>query len=265
MKPILKTPAPTRTPITVQPPGTTPPVQKTRSLPQFDIFEGDCLEVLPTLPDGAADALIMDPPYSNQRPSRGHSDEVVELRAANRHGDLTIDGLLWLMRKIAVEGQRVVKPTGSLLVFCDAKIFFRIVPAIESAGLRYRGVIVWDKKHFGTGVGFRSQHELIANFSFTKPTYFDHSIGSVITCKRASPRLHLNQKPVGLLKKLIRVVCPEGGVVLDPFMGMGSAGMACLWSGRSFIGVELNREHFELADKLLRGLQAQLQAQLGSR
>jgi site-specific DNA-methyltransferase (adenine-specific) len=242
-------------------------VPKTPSVPWFKIYPGDCLKSLQSLPEGSVDALVTDPPYTNERPSRGRSDKAVALRAANRHRDLSINGQLWLMREIALEAQRLVKPTGSLLVFCDAKSFFQMVPVIESAGLRYRNVIIWDKEHYGTGVGFRCQHELIANFCFDKPEYFDQSTGSVLVCKRVpdSARRHENQKPVSLLKKLIKVVCPPGGVVLDPFMGMGSTGLACLWTDRNFIGVELNQQHFELAETLLWTLQAQLRTQLGSR
>lgn len=245
--------------------GTTIQVPKIPSLPKFEIYHSDCLEILRTLPDNVADAIIMDPPYPNRTPLGGKTARAKALQAANTFGDLNINGLEWLLRAIALESKRLVKPTGSMLVFCDSSMHIQIVPAIQSCGPRYEDVIVWDKDQFGRGSGFRKQHELIAHFTFDKPMYHDHSIPNVIQCKRVSKRLHPNQKPLQLLKYLIQVVCPEGGTVLDPFMGTGSTGQVCLWTQRNFIGVELNRQYFELADKLLGALQARLCAQLGSR
>jgi site-specific DNA-methyltransferase (adenine-specific) len=129
---------------------------------------------------------------------------------------------------------------------------------IESGGPRYQDVIVWDKQHFGMGTAFRKQHELIAHFSYDTPQYHDHTTGNVIPCKRVSIREHLNQKPVELLERLIRVVCPVGGTVLDPLMGVGSTGVACLTAGRNFIGIELNKHHFDIADRRLRSMEHQL-------
>jgi methylase of polypeptide subunit release factors len=88
----------------------------------IDIRHGDCL------PDRVADAIIMDPPYPNRTPSRGQSEKAEALQAANTHGDLNMTGLLWLVREIALESKRLIQPTGSLLVFCDAQMFFQLVP-----------------------------------------------------------------------------------------------------------------------------------------
>jgi site-specific DNA-methyltransferase (adenine-specific) len=108
------------------------------------------------------------------------------------------------------------------------------------------------------GSAFRKQHELIAHFTYDRPQYHDHSTGNVIRFKRVSMREHSNQKPAELLEQLIRVVCPMDGMVLDPFMGIGSTGVACLTTGRKFIGIELNKSHFDLADRRLRSAERQL-------
>lgn len=60
-------------------------------------------------------------------------------------------------------------------------------------------------------------------------------------------RLHTCQKPVPLLERLVRVSCPEGGTVLDPFMGSGSTGVACVNTGREFIGIERDERYFQIA------------------
>ena len=112
---------------------------------------------------------------------------------------------------------------------------------------------MWDKKSMGMGHGFRKQHGLIAHFTFDSPKYHDRATPNVIRCKRIPKNIqrHETQKPARALKRLIKVVCQPGGVVMDPFMGVGSTGLACLWTNRDFIGVELNRQYFELVKRLL--------------
>lgn len=63
---------------------------------------------------------------------------------------------------------------------------------------------------------------------------------------------HITEKPLPLMQDLLQVV-PEAGNVLDPFMGSGSTGEACVRSGRSFTGVELSKDYFEVARTRLEG------------
>lgn len=158
-------------------------------------------------------------------------------------------GIAFLLRSLAFECVRVVKPTGSLLVFLDWRMLSTLQPAIESAGLRTQNLIVWDKGHAGLGTGFRAQHELVLHFTFGSPKYHDLSSGNVLQCGRirSSEREHQTQKPVDLMRRLVRVVTPEGGCVLDPFCGSGSTGVACKIEGRAFIGVDRSAEHVETA------------------
>jgi site-specific DNA-methyltransferase (adenine-specific) len=230
----------------------------------FKIHNADCLAALRELPDQCADAIITDPPYPNRNPSRGKSDEAKALAAANPYGAVPQYGLDWLLREVARESVRLVKPEGSLLLFCDHKMLLHIVPVIESCGPEYAELVVWDKVRLGNGAGFRKQHELIALFTFGSPRYHDHSTPNVLQSKRVAKRRHQNQKPFPLLRRLIRVVCPEGGTVLDPFMGIGITGIACLSEGRNFIGVEAHPGHCDKARWLLEQHGAALAARNGA-
>ncbi|OJU91377.1 MAG: hypothetical protein BGO13_13115 [Burkholderiales bacterium 66-5] len=64
---------------------------------------------------------------------------------------------------------------------------------------------------------------------------------------RAEKTGHRNQKPLELIKYLVRSVTPPGGLVCDPFMGSGSTGVACATLGLPFLGCEIDPEHFEVA------------------
>jgi DNA modification methylase len=108
---------------------------------------------------------------------------------------------------------------------------------------------VWDKENAGLGIGFRAQHEIILHFTYGEPVYHDKSCGNVLRVPRVrgDDREHQTQKPVDLLRRLIRVVAPEGGTVLDPFCGSGSTGVACVLEERSFVGIERAAEHVDTA------------------
>lgn len=226
------------------------------------VLQGDYLEVLPTLAEGSVDAVITDPPYCSGAISEAHRTRAPGqgLRSENfrRFGWFVGDnmgtaGLAWLLRSLAVQCQRVVKRTGSLLLFCDWRMLPTLGPAVESAGLRYQGLIVWDKGSMGLGNGFRKQHELIMHFTFGAPKYHDASVGNVIRCSRvrAADRYHQTEKPVGLLAKLVAVTTPPGGAVLDPFAGSGTTGLACLQEGRDAILIEREPAYVEIIRRRL--------------
>ena len=69
-----------------------------------------------------------------------------------------------------------------------------------------------------------------------------------------SKGLHPAQKPVELLERFIRVSSAENDIVLDPFIGSGSTGVACVNTNRNFIGIELDKNYFEIAEKRIRNL-----------
>ena len=228
--------------------------------PRVELHLGDCLEVMREVADGSIDSVITDPPYcagavSEAQRTRANGQG---LRSENlrRFGWFVGDnmgtaGLVWLLRSVAVQSRRILKSTGSLLVFCDWRMLSSLQPAIESAGLRYQGLIVWDKEAMGLGNGFRCQHELIMHFTNGAPEYHDKGTPNVIRCKRvaADDREHQTQKPVWLMSRLLRVVTPPGGTTLDPFVGCGSTLVAAIEEGMGGIGIEHDPEHHATAAK----------------
>lgn len=222
----------------------------------FDIKLGDCLELLRAMPDLSVDSVITDPPYSSGtrreaskglRKSMNRSGEDAEWFATDC---LTTNGFIWLMRECAVQWQRVLKPGGHILCFIDWRMMPALSGAIESADLRHVGMLVWDKTYFGMGSYFRNQHELILHFTKGKslpPQRRD--VGNVLRCKPIRGGEHPTEKPVDLMRELISVVTPVGGIVLDPFTGSGATGVAAVSSGRQFIGIERDPAFHALASE----------------
>lgn len=227
---------------------------------EAEIYLGDAVETMERLrrQDRFVDAIITDPPYCSG--SVGEAQRTAAkgqgLRSENirRLGWFVGDnmgtaGLIFLLRSMAFHGLEILNPEGSLLVFCDWRMVPNLAPAIESAGLRYQNMVVWDKGHMGMGQGFRAQHEIILHYTAGSPKYHDLGTANVLKAGRVSAdeREHQTQKPMDLMEKLMRVVCPVGGTVLDPFMGSGATGCAALKTGRKFIGVERDEDHFAVA------------------
>ncbi|HBP20494.1 MAG TPA: site-specific DNA-methyltransferase [Planctomycetes bacterium] len=217
---------------------------------RWKILHGDALDQLATLKPESVDAIVTDPPYC----AGGFTEKGKQAARAMgvRHktrwftGDnMGTAGLAFLLRAVACQACRILVPGGSLLVFCDWRMVPALAPALESAGLRHQNLVVWDKGSIGLGKGFRPRHELVLHFTKggVKPRYFSKSGSNLIPCKRvpARKRVHPTEKPIELLERLIEVVTPEDGLVVDPFAGSGTCGEAALRAGRQWVGIERGR------------------------
>jgi DNA modification methylase len=230
------------------------------------LYCGDAVETMAAL--DRVDAIVTDPPYCSGSVSEASraAAKGQGLRSENltRFGWFVGDnmgtaGLVFLLRSVAFHAIPILSPEGSLLVFCDWRMVPNLAPAIESAGLRYQNMVVWDKGAMGLGTGFRAQHEIVLHFTAGSPKYHDLGTGNVVKAGRvqAEDREHQTQKPVDLMEKLLRVVSPPDGIVLDPFMGSASTGVATLKAGRRFIGIERDPEHFETACRRIAAVQGE--------
>jgi len=223
------------------------------------IYHGDCVEIMRAMEGVSMDAVITDPPYCSggsleaQKNSggQGHRSELlasgdVEWFSAD---NMTTGGLVWLIRAVLVEARRVMRPNRSALVFTDWRMVPHLAPALESSGLRYRNMIVWDKMSAGLGMGFKPSHEIILEYTNGVTEYATKDGQNVIRARRVTSgkRDHACQKPLEVLARLIDVAVPEGGAVLDPFCGSGSTLVAAKQRGRRAIGIEIAEAHAETA------------------
>jgi len=214
------------------------------------VIEGDCLDVLRSLPDGCADAVITDPPYC----SGGYLEAQKNTKAQGLRGctvaaegfqwftadNLGTAGLVWLLRSVLVRAQRLLAPNRSAFVFTDWRMIPNLAPALESAGMRYRNMLIWDKGSAGLGVGFKPAHEVVMEFANGSTEYEAKNGQNVLRVSRvvAGEKEHGAQKPVELLRQIIRVAVPPGGLILDPFAGSGTTGVAAALEGRRCLLIE---------------------------
>lgn len=222
------------------------------------LVHGDCLEYLSDAPCLDARAMICDPPYcsggfteAQKRGAKGQGLRSETLREKSWFGgdNMTTGGLQWLLRMVALRfKQHAYDQSCTASLFCDWRMVSMLAQAIESAGLRFQSMPIWDKENPGLGTGFRAQHECILHFSIDTPTYFSFDFGNVLRAPRMpSDRDHPTEKPVSIMAALVKVQSDRGQTVLDPFMGSGSTGVAAVQLGRKFVGIEVDPKHFDTA------------------
>lgn len=201
---------------------------------------GDCRDVLPTLP--RIDAVVTDPPY-------GISDAPLAIgRRAGRRvgGDNVWHAGSWWDDEINPEWCGLVEERAPVVAW-----FGQWRKREEVAGnfrLPLRAEIVWAKDcHAGPPSPLAPRDERIWIFAEKgiQGATFETSVWDHPVIPTWSHKEHKNEKPVGLMRRLVAWLGSE--TVLDPFMGSGTTGVACANLGRTFIGVEIDPRHFATA------------------
>lgn len=228
------------------------------------VHHGDCLEFLRTLPSGSVDAVVTDPPYSSGGMTRGdrmsstrdkYQSSQVVTEFANFSGDNRDQRgfgywcALWLS-----ECRRITKDGGMVCVFTDWRQLPTVCDILQAGGWVWRGICPWDKVNARPMPNrFRPQAEYMV-WGTNGPRPFSTKgtpvYGDGVFRVRTPPtddREHSTQKPVELLRMIAEVASPHGGTVLDPFAGSGTTGVACIQTGRNFIGCEIDAGYCEVA------------------
>jgi site-specific DNA-methyltransferase (adenine-specific) len=238
--------------------------------PSLQIYGGDSLERLRSLPDSSFDALITDPPYSSGGASAGDRARDPAQKYV-QHGQTkqwpTFGGdqrdqrgyahwsHLWLS-----ECYRILKPGAYALVFCDWRQLPLMTDILQGADFVWRGVISWDK---GPGARaphkgyFRHQCEYVvwgSKGALPVATHAGPYLGCIRATVKRSDKFHLTGKPTELMRELVRIV-PPGGRIVDPFAGSCTTGVACALEDRECLLIEreeINREigHGRIVDAL---------------
>ena len=138
----------------------------------FLIENDDCLRAMRTIPTGTIDAVICDPPYcsggfTETEKKSALAQGIRSVRAKDDdfewfpNDSMSTAGLVWLLRNAFIEFDRLLVDGGSVLMFTDWRMVPHLAPALESSGLQYRNMIIWDKGSPGLGSGFRPTHEIV--------------------------------------------------------------------------------------------------------
>ncbi len=209
-----------------------------------EIILGDCLDVMKGIPSGQVDLLIADIPY----------DEVNRTSNGLRNLDKgAADQITFELNDFIDECSRVT--SGSVYIFCGIEQVSEIRAKLVRNGLSTR-LCIWEKTNPSPMNG---QHIWLSSIEccvFGKKrgaTFNEHCKGSVWRYSVPRGKLHPTMKPLPLMEYLIETSSKEGDLVLDPCMGSGTTGVACINTNRRFIGIELNEEYYNKAVERLNG------------
>lgn len=221
----------------------------------INLMQGDCLELMRGFPDRSVDLVVTDPPYIIETSGAGiykQADKqyVKELNGINNGFDeKVLDELCRVMKKI------------NIYFFCSQK---QIIPLLDYFVKKKRcnwNLLCWHKTNPVPACGnkyltdtefilfFRERGVKIQGEFNTKFTYYI----SPLNQKDKKQFGHPTIKPLELVQNLVVNSSKEGDTVLDCFMGSGTTGVACVNTNRNFIGIELEPQYFEIAEKRIKG------------
>src|SRR5436190_19579263 len=214
----------------------------------WTLNEGDCVAGLVALDAASIDVVITDPPYE----AEAHTSQRLVARAG---GKLEIEPLAFppiteaLRTESAHHMARLARRW--ILVFCQVEAAMKWRAALEAAGVVYKRTCLWVKpdgkpQYSGDrpGIGYESIVACHAPGRSRRNGGGSH--GVFIVDKSGDPRTgDQTQKPVALMELLVRLFSDNGELILDPFAGSGTTGVAALRLGRRFLGWEMNAEYAE--------------------
>jgi site-specific DNA-methyltransferase (adenine-specific) len=209
------------------------------------LYHGDALELLPTIKTATVTAVVTDPPYVIGAVSAGNM--------ASKSGGWTdmMNSALWFTAWYR-EVDRVLKRRGSFWTFCNWRSLPVVMRAAIDAGLPITSLGVWDKEWIGPGgsQGLRPSYELFALLAGPDFAVPDRGVPDIWRCRVGSYKEHGHpaQKPEPLVRRMLTTAAvPDGELVLDPFMGSGTAAVACRKLGLRFVGIEAEERWLEVA------------------
>lgn len=250
------------------------PVKPNAASRSFSLFQGNCVELLDRFatenPDGVFDSIFADPPYFL---SNGgitcHAGRMVKVDKGNwdksRGPELNHEfNMAWLS-----VCQRVLKANGTIWVSGTSHVIYSVGFAMQQLGMKILNDITWEKPNPPPNLSCRyfthstetiiwaaksSKSKHVFNYKTMREANGGKQMKNV--WKFTSPRRtekthgkHPTQKPVSLIERCLIASTSEGAIILDPFMGSGTTGVACINQKRRFVGVELEKTSFELAKR----------------
>jgi site-specific DNA-methyltransferase (adenine-specific) len=226
-----------------------PPAQ---DLP-FSLDRVDAVEWLRDLSAESVDLVITDPPYESLEKHRaiGTTTRLKHSKASSNDWFTIFPNRRF--PELFTEIYRVLRRNTHFYLFSDQETMFVAKPAAEAAGFRFWKPLVWEKQKIGMGYHYRSRYEFILFFEKGKRKLNDLGIADVIS----HPRIvggYPTEKPAEVSEVLVRQSTTRGELVVDPFMGSGSVGVAALRNGRRFQGTDIAEKAVELTAARLREL-----------
>lgn len=228
------------------------------------LYNGNCLELMKLIPDKSIDLILTDPPYKiTARGNGGNSGGMFQKKEVNngkvfKVNDLEIED--WLP-----EFYRVLKDGTHCYIMTNNKNITHYLSVIDSSLFHFIKNLIWVKDNKIMGQTYMSQFEYVIMLRKGKHKRInDCGQSDVLQIPNKKMKnlegktIHDTEKPVKLNEILIANSSNEGETVLDPFMGVGSCGVACVNTNRNFIGIELDEGYYNIAKEKIESAQSNI-------
>lgn len=219
----------------------------------YKLLKGDCLELIKKIPDNSIDMIVTDPPYKiTARGNGGNSGGMFQKKEVNngkvfKTNDLEIED--WLP-----EFYRVLKEQSHCYIMTNNKNITHYLDVIDKSDFHFIKCLIWVKDNKIMGQTYMSQFEyIIMCRKGAHKRINDCGVSDVLQVPNKKMKdennktIHDTEKPIELTNVLIANSSNEGDLILDPFMGIGGAGVSAVGLNRNFIGFELDDGYFEIA------------------
>lgn len=228
----------------------------------YSLIQDDCFHYLTKLPDKSIDLILTDPPYNIAKYSTGNISLPGRSALNNDIGKWDLTPIE--PKKLLNDFKRIIKPNGNIFVFTSYNLIGKWHETFDSEFDTFQ-FFIWHKTNPAPKIyknGFLNSCELIIcmwnkghKWNFTTQNEMHNFFESPICMRpeRLSNPKHPAQKPIKLLEHIIRIASNEKDIVLDPFMGVGSTGVAAIKNNRKFIGCEIEEEYYNSALERISG------------
>ncbi|MEP2532216.1 site-specific DNA-methyltransferase [Shimia sp.] len=249
------------------------------ALPLNTILDGDCIEMMNSLPENSIDLIFADPPYNLQLKGDLHRPDNSKVDAVDDEWDQFSSFAAYdkFTRAWLKAARRLLKPNGAIWVIGSYHNVFRMGAELQNQGYWILNDVVWRKSNpmpNFRGKRFTNAHETMiwasksegAKYTFNYEALKALNEGIQMRSDWVLPictgherlkddngdKAHPTQKPESLLHRVLVGSTNPGDVVLDPFFGTGTTGAVAKMLGREFIGIEREAAYRKVAEKRLK-------------
>lgn len=228
------------------------------------IYNKDCIIGMKQIPDNSIDLIATDVPYLCT--SRGGSGTMGGYWKSNK----AKSGKIFDCNNAKIEDYlpefyRILKDNSHCYIMCNNFNLIHFLRVIDESAFHFVKSLIWDKVKKICGRYYMGQYEyiLLLRKGKDRPVN-DCSISDILSYRNIKHKdkdgqnIHDSEKPVQLFSTLIRQSSNENELVLDPFMGSGTTAIACIRENRNFLGFELDKKYYDIANNRIIIEQAQL-------
>lgn len=219
------------------------------------IYNKDCISWIKDVPDNTIDLVIIDPPYKIRKKTQEVNSLAIAVKKYNL--ELQRDNLIDEYDKSILEELIRVMKKINIYIWCNGEQVPFYIDYFVNKNKCKMDILVWNKTNAMPLYNnkYMTDKEYCLYFrkgGYCKPTCYEDAktvFYLPINQKDKKKWIHPTIKPLSIIRTLIRNSSKENDVVLDCFLGSGTTAVACILENRNYIGVELNKKYYDIANK----------------